>query len=275
MSRYLIVNADDYNTDPERNRGILDAVRNGIVTSVTVLANLPFEPESLSALKTALGSAIGVHLNLTRGRPLTGESKTLANGDGLFFTRGQAWRRALLGKYDFAEVEAEFSAQTERLLEAGITPDHIDGNNHIHVFPGLAGTAARVAQRFGIERIRLPLEPFENFRQVLKQGTFKKALISKLSRIAATIFESSALRFTDRFAGIMRPCVSDAGSLRAFLRDLPEGTTELMCHPGYAATGDNPFSNEERARETKSLMSPEVIETIRRSGVKLIAYKDL
>jgi predicted glycoside hydrolase/deacetylase ChbG (UPF0249 family) len=170
MSRYLIVNADDYNTDPERNRGIVDAIRNGIVTSVTVLANLPLEPKSLSTLQAALGGGIGVHLNLTRGRPLTPGLKTLANEDGVFYKKRHAWARALLGRYDMTEVEAEFSAQVERVIQAGISPDHLDGNNHIHVFPGFARTTALVARRFGIERIRLPLEPFGNRRQILKSG---------------------------------------------------------------------------------------------------------
>ena len=78
-----------------------------------------------------------------------------------------------------------------------------------------------------------------------------------------------------RFAGIQNPCVSDVGSLGAFVRNLPEGTTELMCHPGYASRGGNPFSNDERAQETKVLMNTEVIKTIREYGVTLIAYKDL
>jgi len=275
MSRYLIVNADDYNTDPERNRGILDAIRNGIVTSVTMLANLPLDPESLPALQAALEGGIGVHLNLTRGRPLTTGAKTLANEEGAFFSKRHAWARALLGRYDLTEVEAEFSAQVERMVQAGITPDHIDGNNHIHVFPGVARRAAQVARRFGIEKIRLPLEPFGSCRQILKNGALKKALISNLSRRAAMVFTSSALRFTDRFAGIQHPCVSDADCLRAFVRGLPEGTTELMCHPGYTSGRGNPFSNHERAQETTALTSPAVLEYIRECDVKLISYKDL
>jgi predicted glycoside hydrolase/deacetylase ChbG (UPF0249 family) len=275
MSRYLIVNADDFNTDPERNRGILDARVNGIVTSVTVLANLRLETQSLSALREALGGSIGVHLNLTRGRPLTNGGKTLTNEQGVFFSKQHAWTRALLRKYDMMEVETEFSAQIERIKGAGVTPDHIDGNNHIHVFPGLAQAAAKVAHRFNIGKIRLPREPFDGFRHCMMKGGPKKALISALSNSASRIFESFGLKFPDRFAGMQHPRVSDEEALCSFVRELPEGTTELMCHPGYASGGDNPFSNEDRSQETAVLTSPTVVETVRQSGVELISYKDL
>ena len=69
--RLLIVNADDYNTDPERNRGIIEAAKNGIVTSASVLTNTAGLDEALSALEQVLGPRIGVHLNLTRGKPLS------------------------------------------------------------------------------------------------------------------------------------------------------------------------------------------------------------
>jgi predicted glycoside hydrolase/deacetylase ChbG (UPF0249 family) len=275
MSRYLIVNADDYNTDPERNRGILDAIRNGIITSVTMLANLPLNQEELSALQASLGGSIGVHLNLTRGRPLTAGLETLANEEGTFFAKRQAWVRALMGRYDLMEVEAEFSAQIERLMRAGITPDHIDGNNHIHIFPGLARAVTRVARRFGIVKIRLPLEPFDSRRQFFKKRAIKKALILNLSRRAARVFEASGLRFAERFAGIQHPCVSDADCLRAFIRELPEGITELMCHPGYLSVRGNPFSSEERSRETAALTDPVILKDLQNSDIHLISFKDL
>jgi len=78
--KYLIVNADDYNTDSERNRGIIQAVQDGMVTSVSVIANLHGEDGALAKVKGAMGARIGIHLNLTRGKPLVSGLKTLADG---------------------------------------------------------------------------------------------------------------------------------------------------------------------------------------------------
>jgi predicted glycoside hydrolase/deacetylase ChbG (UPF0249 family) len=58
--RLLIVNADDYNTDPERSRGIIEAAKNGIVTSASVLTNTVGLDDALGALAQVLGPRIGV-----------------------------------------------------------------------------------------------------------------------------------------------------------------------------------------------------------------------
>ncbi len=120
--RYLIVTADDYNTDRARNRGILETVSKGIVTSVSVLANMPWEENALAELKAACGPRIGIHLNLTRGKPLCPELKTLTLAAGCFFTKQAAWRKALLGLFDLQEIEKEFAAQIEHLIDRRYCP---------------------------------------------------------------------------------------------------------------------------------------------------------
>jgi len=272
--KYLIVNADDYNTDSERNRGILQAARGGIVTSVSVIANRTFTDEAAARLRNALGAGIGVHLNLTSGRPLISGLKTLADERGLFYPRQTAWRKALLGKFAMKEVEEEFAAQVAALNAAGIAPDHLDGNNHIHVFPGIAQAAACLAQRCGIPRIRLPLELF-SWRQYLQPRALKKYWIGRLSRQARRMFQGCGLRCTTHFAGIQFPRVAQAASLKAFLARVPEGTTELMCHPGYQNRAENPFSTYERELELEALTSAEVLAEVRRLNIHLISYGEI
>jgi predicted glycoside hydrolase/deacetylase ChbG (UPF0249 family) len=273
--RYLIVNADDFNTDRERNRGILEAVSTGIVTSVSVLANLPWEEKALSELKAACGARLGIHLNLTRGKPLCSGLKTLTDEAGCFFTKQTAWRRALLGMFDLQEAEKELCAQIERLMSLGMLPDHMDGNNHIHIFPGIATVAARLAQHYRIRKVRLPLEAFSSLRQYWQPNALKKYFIGLLANRARPVFKSHGLCFTDYFAGIQFPAVADTASLRAFLQTLPHGVTELMCHPGFKSDTLNPFSTEAREQELHSLTHQDVLEDIRRLNVNLISYCEL
>jgi chitin disaccharide deacetylase len=273
--KYLIVNADDYNTDSERNRGILQAVQDGMVTSVTVIANLHGEDGELAALQRVMGARIGIHLNLTRGRPLIPGLKTLTDQAGLFYEKRTAWRKALLSTLDMKEVEEEFTAQIERLRASGIAPDHIDGNNHIHVFPGIAQVTASLAKRYGISRIRLPLETFSGWQQLLHPGAVKKIFIGILSRWARPLFKGCGLRFAGHFAGIQFPAVTQAASLKAFLACVPEGTTELMCHPGYRNSAGNLFSSSEREQELAALTCADVLAEVRRRDIKLISYSEL
>ena len=271
----LIVNADDYNTDAERNRGIVQAAKEGIVTSVSVIANLPLIEKDIVQLQEVFGARVGVHLNLTRGIPLTPHSRTLAGKDSRFLPKREAWSRALFRGYDVEEVKQEFAAQISRLKEAGLSPDHLDGNNHLHVFPGIAEVVAQLANDFQISKIRLPLEPFDTWRQYYSAGVWKKALVGWFAAQARPLFKRCGLRFPDRCAGIQSPRVCEIESLRTFLRNLPEGSTELMCHPGYPNEPVNAYSTVERQEELLALTDWSIGDYIRHSDIKPISFQDL
>ena len=87
MKLRLIVNADDYGRTPSVSRGILDAHLNGIVTTTTVMINLPGALEDVRrGIENAPTLAFGVHLNLTCGKPLTPPDRvpTLIGANGWF-----------------------------------------------------------------------------------------------------------------------------------------------------------------------------------------------
>jgi predicted glycoside hydrolase/deacetylase ChbG (UPF0249 family) len=271
----LIVNADDYNTDRERNLGIIEGAKNGIVTSTTILTNLPWDDRSLSGLKETFGKNIGVHLNLTKGTPLTQGLTSVTNRQGEFFAKKEIWKKAFLGTLDPVEIEDEFTAQIAYPKKLGVVPTHIDGNNHVHVFPGIIGPAVRAAKRFGITKVRLPAEKFISLKQFFQNGVAKKVLICLLSMNAAEVFRRNGLSFTDHFAGIQYPRLSNTASLRKFVQTLPDGTTELMCHPGYSSSSGNPFSSDDRKQELESLTYPSVLQDMKDESITLISYNDL
>lgn len=273
--RNLIVNADDFNSDEERNRGILDAGEKGIVTSVSVIANLPFNAESVSKLKTVFGHRIGVHLNLTKGAPMTRRATSLVDESNQFFKKKNAWRRALLHRYDPKEVEAEFAAQISRLQELGITPDHLDGNNHLHIFPHIAEVVARLARDYNIKKIRLPLEKFQTPRHYFQPKAFRKYFFGLLAKRASSVFKSFGLFFPEHFAGIQFPRVSDIESLRKFFRKLPPGSTELMCHPGYRAISLPQTLRSPHEEELATLTNSEVLAALKQEQITLISFYDM
>jgi len=273
--KYLIVNADDYNTDRERNRGILQAAQDGIVTSVTVITNLVWDDAVLSDLKTVFDSRVGIHLNLTKGIPITKDTESLVNKNGRFFEKREAWWKAFFHNYNLKEIENEFAAQINRLQETGITPDHIDGNNHIHIFPEIAMVVARLANDFGISKIRVPYESFRNTSYYFRSAMVKKQLIGNISQKAFLVFKEHGLRFPDYFAGIQFPRVSSVESLKLFIKNLPEGITELMCHPGYVIPSGSGFSTVTREQELSALTNLSVLQDVRDCDVNLISYKDI
>ncbi len=275
MAKQLIVNADDYNTDRQRNEGIIHAAENGIVTSTTVLSNMLMEDGTCEELIMTFKDGIGVHLNLTWGMPITKGLRTVVDSYGRFLPKKRIWQKAFLRQIDLQEAEAEFCAQILRLKEAGIIPDHIDGNNHIHVFPGLSGVVAKVAGMFGISRIRRPFEKFFSCSILFNKTFFKKFFMALLSTRAGRIFSDAGMISPDCFAGIQYPVTSSIESVRAFLRNMPDGITELMCHPGYEAQSGNPFSNKHRREELLVLTHPLVMKDITDLNIQLTSYSSI
>ncbi len=269
----LIVNADDFNFDRERSLGILEAARQGIVTSVTVMTSRSWDQGLTDQLKATFNGAIGVHLNLSEGRPLVAGATSLTDSGGMFFPKTQAWRRALSGGYHPAEVEAEWRAQIEMAFSRGIVPSHLDGHNHLHVFPGLAEVVARLARRFGIQRVRLPVEGL--WGRPGHRG-IKGAFLRRLAMQARPVLSGAGLVFPEHFAGIHWPRPGRVEELLELLRALPAGTTELMCHPGYAAARDGAgFSSSRREEELAALTNPVVLDEVRRQGIRLVSFADL
>src|ERR1700679_91642 len=131
----LIINADDFGLSSIVNRAILTSMEEGLVTSTSMMANMPgFEHAvGLVRVHAKLAGRIGVHLNLTEGRPLSKpilDCPLFCNDQGVF-----AYQRTplfFLSKKVREAVYLEFKAQVERMLDAGIKPIHLDSHHHIH-----------------------------------------------------------------------------------------------------------------------------------------------
>lgn len=154
----LIVNADDFGMSSIVNRAILTSMEEGLVTSTSMMANMPGFDHAvgLARVHAKLAGRIGVHLNLTQGRPL---SKAILDCPQFCDASGEfVYQRTplfFLSKRVREAVYLEFKAQVERLRDAGIEPIHIDSHHHIHNEWALAPLACRLANEYGIRRIRL------------------------------------------------------------------------------------------------------------------------
>ena len=94
----LIINSDDFGETIEITRGILEGIEGSVVTSTTILANMPGTD---LAIEEAAGrgreASFGVHLNLCEGRPLTAP-RTLMGRDGCFRPKRDVAVRAMTGR---------------------------------------------------------------------------------------------------------------------------------------------------------------------------------
>jgi len=284
----LIVNADDLAWTDGVNRGIRDAFRGGIVTSTSLLANGAAFPEAVKVAKSAPRLGVGVHLNLSDGVPIADrESVTsLLNDDG-DFTDGpeslllkRARRRLVLD-----EVEKEWDAQIQKVRDSGIRPTHLDGHKHVHMLRGLFEIALRLARKHGIEAIRVSLEESSlrtalasgsqhRARVVIKQGIQARAL-KVLARDARIQAARMGIATADYFCGIAQTGELAFEGVERLLKNLPEGTTELMCHPGYADEVLQKTATRlqaSRRKELEILTDTRIRNLVASQGIRLIDY---
>jgi hopanoid biosynthesis associated protein HpnK len=243
----LIVNADDLGWTEGVNRGIAEAHRNGIVTSASLLANGGAFASAVDMARSTPGLGVGVHLNLSDGAPVAArELVTSLVNDGGDFEGGpeNLLLRIARGGLPLREVEMEWEAQIEKVRDAGIQPTHLDGHKHVHMLPGLFETALRLAKRYGIGAIRVAHEASSlraalstgeelHAAAVLKQGVQARGL-KFLARDAREQAERAGISTAHYFCGIAQTGEMTKEGVAQLVRSLPEGTTELMCHPGYA-----------------------------------------
>lgn len=231
---HLIMNADDLGYDPAVTEGILQSMREGIVTSTTCMVNLP---HSEAAAKAAKGLAVGLHVNFARGRPLTTElDPAVLDPEGHF---DEEKARSLSA----AQVTSETLAQLEQLEGwLGRPATHLDVHKHLHRHPSiLAGvTRAAAAKGLPVRSIEAGMRAFLRARGVATNDAF-------LGDAGAEPYWTLA-----RF--------------REALSHLPtSGVVELMCHPGHAPTTLQSGYARQREVELETFLNPDARQALERS----------
>lgn len=286
--RNLIVNADDLGWTEGVNRGIAEAHRNGIVTSASLLANGAAFASGVEVARKTPGLGVGVHLNLSDGEPVAPRElvKSLVNERGELEGRTESLllrlaRRSVL----LDEVEREWEAQIQKVRTSGIEPTHLDGHRHVQMLPGLFEISLRLAKRHGIAAIRISHEE-SSLRAALSAGAKQKGTVvmrqgvqarglKLLGRDAHEKAERAGIATADYFCGIAQTGELTREGVLRLLEILPEGTTELMCHPGYV---DEDLAKsatrlqESRQTELKILTDTDIRNLVASQGIRLIDY---
>ena len=284
----LIVNADDLGFTAGVNRGIVEAHTRGIVTSSTLMATGCAFDDAVRLAKSAPRLSVGCHVVLIDGEPVL-DAKQLPSltstsprfRDGMLSFAG----RALAGRLDPGEIEAEACAQIRKLQAAGVSVSHLDTHKHTHLFPAVLRPLLRAARACGVRAIRNPFGP----RKPLKSSELLRHPNLWTRYAEVRILRTLAARFRDTAAGegmvtpdgtfgIVVTGALDEKVFRAIAAIIPEGTWEFVCHPGY--NDDDLKSADTRLRasrqtELRVLTMPEARDLLSQQGIDLISYRDL
>jgi predicted glycoside hydrolase/deacetylase ChbG (UPF0249 family) len=229
--RTIRICADDYGLAPGVNRAILDLLDAGRIDATSVMV-LPksLDAEAIAALKTIRqrrpAISIGLHLTLTApfaamtsGQPFKPVKDTLA--------------AALMRRHSRTALAAEIRAQFAAFQAAfGQPPDHVDGHQHVHLFPQIRD-AALAAMR--------DAAPQALVRQCGRAGSWASRIADRkglLLDILSVTFRRRAARYgiatNTAFAGTydFNGDADFTALFPRFLDSLPDGGL-VMCHPGF------------------------------------------
>jgi len=263
----VIVHADDFGESDQITLGICAAIEAGVVTSSSIMANMPatdFGIERAQALRER--ASFGVHINLCEGRPLT-RGTSLTDAAGNFCSKRQLFLRSISGGLRLSEVEAEVDAQVARLAAGGVRISHLDGHKHLHQLPVVCSAVARVARRHGIERVRLAA-----MRAPAAYRSPSSAVRELLSFHAGRVFRDSRLRFPRRLVDL-EFCMANAARPDAWVNIARgRGILEVFCHPGTELADQEKPGSCQRSAELEFLMSPRMSELLAAAGSRLVNY---
>ncbi|HEY1527271.1 MAG TPA: ChbG/HpnK family deacetylase [Candidatus Angelobacter sp.] len=284
--RRLIVNADDFGLTAGVNRAILEGNRDGVITSATLMANARATEAAMYLARAQPKLKTGCHVVLIDGVPLAANLPSLANGSPRFRDSLKQFALAAFRKQIATdEIQRETEAQIRKIQSGGITLTHVDSHKHTHMFPHVLRPVLRAARACGIRAVRNPFEPvrswpgsmvFSNPGLWLRSGGVL-AFQMFASEFRRALKEQGMVS-TDGTVGIAATGLLDQQKLLRILRALPEGTWELVCHPGYSdadlqASGTR--LTQSREVELSALTAIETREVLAHLKIKLISYADL
>lgn len=295
--RRLIVNADDFGMTRGINRAIVKGTRKGIITSTSLMATSRAFDDAVALAKSeeALSSkvSLGCHIVLLDGNPALPPERISSllqspAQDGVAEFRiklTEFARSAFTGKLKPEEIEAEAAAQIERIQDTGIAVSHIDCHKHAHMFPAVLQPVLRAAKSRAVPAVRNPfgkLFPVPVGRILRNPKFWRRVAELGVLRSFAANFKSEVakhgLRSPDGTVGVVDTGTLDLDSLTSVVDNLPEGTWEFVCHPGY---NDGELAQvrtrlrQSRETELAVLTSPEARDALQRRGIQLISYHEL
>lgn len=272
---FVIVNADDYGYFRGVSEGILEAARNGIVTATGVFATSARFDQDAEPLRACAALDVGVHLNLTDGRPLTPDMrKRLMRSDERFPGKYLLARAVLTGAIPVRDVGIEWRAQIERCLDRGLRLQFLNSHEHVHMLPVLFPLAQALADEYRIAHVRFTDAGLE------RSGSASAIVRGAIVKALAVLNRRRARRPAPEFRGLGASGRLDLAGLEAVVAGMRPGRIyELMCHPGRLdraeLTDRRLLAYHDWEGELAALTDPRARALLEQRGIRLIGYRDL
>ena len=278
--KQLIINADDFGRHKLINKAVEKAFQEGCLSSTTIMAGAKFFDDAVEIAKRNPDLGVGIHFTLVNGYPVLPPEKipSLVTPEGYFHENYIEFIKLYVkGKINRDEVQNELGAQLEKVIRAGLKPTHFDSHQHLHHFPGIISIALKLAKMANIPAMRVADTKIfdgsvESFGQIIG-----RLGLGSLSKFAAHSAHTKNILTPDHFSGIVAGESVSEKFLTNLIKNLEDGTTEVMLHPGtnnkvlqkYCAW-DHDFE-----MELKAVTSSRILKLLEKENVEFVNFTAL
>lgn len=280
----LIVTGDDFGASLPVNDAIERAHRQGILNTASLMVGAPVAADAVLRARALPGLAVGLHLVLVCGRPVlpVEDVPDLVGADGAFSTRlVRAGFSFFFRPAVRRQLAAEIRAQFERFRATGLDLDHVNAHNHMHLHPTIFGLILRIGADYGLRAMRLPHEPYRASWRAAGEGLARRwandVLLRPLIHAHRRRLARAGVACNDYVFGMNDNGAMDRERLLAFLDHLPDGVSEIFCHPATAPWPEmEPAARHYRvADEFAALTDATVAAAIDRLGIEPVGFRGI
>ncbi len=279
-NRRLIVTADDFGLSREVNEAVERAAREGILTCASLMVGEAAAADAIERARRLPGLRVGLHVVVADGFPVLSPARIPALCDDAGRLDGRLVRagfRFFFNRRATRQLEAEIHAQFAAFAQSGLVLDHVNAHKHMHLHPTVLTLILKIGREYGMRAVRLPYEPPSAALSAaqMRQRRRAAAVTGLWTAVMRWRLDRARVLHNDTVLGLVQSGVLDEAAVIALLRRLPEGVTELYCHPAIAADdaarrrGDRPHD------ELNALLSPQVAQALRAQGVARMTFSDL
>jgi hopanoid biosynthesis associated protein HpnK len=274
----LIITADDFGAAREVNDAVEAAHFGGILTAASLMVGGPAATDAVVRARRMPSLRVGLHLVLIDGRPLLPVSSVpdLVDASGHFRSNMVGSGASIFfNPYAGAQLAAEIYAQFDAFRSTGLVLDHCNAHKHFHLHPTIGRLIVKIGRQFGLQAVRVPLEPRDVLARIEPHTTPPHAwttepwvyLLRRRLRRAGILAPSQV--FGLRWSGSMTK-----DRLLGIIRNLPAGLSEIYVHPATSDRFPEAAPAYRYAEEFSALLSPEVFMEARDPSLRLGGFVD-
>jgi len=282
MARQLIITSDDFGLSCGVNWAVEKGWREGILTCASIMPGGKAFEEAVTIAQRNPGLQVGLHLTLVHGYSVLPHPQIpgLVDPQGCFTDNAvAAGMRYFFNKKLYPQLRAEIEAQIRRVIDAGITPTHIDGHLNIHQHPTVFQILTELMPAYGIKSFRLSRErlghnlSFDRARILGK--TVESFIFGRLSANCAERLQRLGLRHACEVKGVLNSGRMTEQYILQILDGLQEGTTEIYFHPGILPDEEitRRMPDYRHGEELNAILSPRIRNKLEQLGIELVNYQ--